>query len=171
MVYIDIQGNGDSFYHNSGAQINKHVTQAIGQTLSDGLHRDLPTMYQIEKYGHDSLPVKGKTKDGVLNILNKNTGQLEYRSFIEVAGICAFVSREIAEAVLERAKYYCPVNTGKLRNSGCIEDLGDGRCLVKFNCDYAYFVHEFTWLNHKLPTRAKFLTLAVQEVQAGLGGV
>lgn len=87
----------------------------------------------------------------------------------DIQGIKANVSELMAEEILKRAKYYCPVDTGKLVNSGRIERKGDGTCDIVFgneDCTYALFVHENMSARHATPTCAKFLTIAVQEVEA-----
>lgn len=80
-------------------------------------------------------------------------------------GIASEVSQELAEEVLERALYYCPVDTGRLKESGHIERINDNNCLVVFDCPYAWYVHEHTWKDHDYPTCAKFLSIAVEEVK------
>lgn len=93
----------------------------------------------------------------------------EYIQDNNIQGIKANVSELMAEEILKRAKYYCPVDTGKLVNSGRIERKGDGTCDIVFgneDCTYAWYVHENMSARHATPTRAKFLTRAVQEVEA-----
>ena len=80
-------------------------------------------------------------------------------------GIASEVSQELAEEVLERALYYCPVDTGRLKESGHIERINDNKYLVVFDCPYAWYVHEHTWKDHDYPTCAKFLSIAVEEVK------
>jgi len=84
-------------------------------------------------------------------------------------GIAANVAENIAGEVLEVAKFYCPVDTGNLRDSGRIE-WKDGICYVVFDAPYAWFVHEFTWREihrDKNPHAIhKWLDVAVRQVKA-----
>lgn len=84
----------------------------------------------------------------------------------EIHKLKAVVNKDIAEKVLERAKYYCPVDTGRLRDSGHIEYNSDGTCYIIFDAPYAFIVHESTWVNHEFPTSAKFLDRAVAEISS-----
>lgn len=98
-----------------------------------------------------------EVEDAILNIGSLDT--------IICDGIAAEVSQSLAEEVLERALYYCPVDTGTLYRSGHIERINDNTCLVVFSCEYAWYVHEHTWKEHEYPTCAKFLSIAVEEVK------
>lgn len=60
--------------------------------------------------------------------------------------------KEVATVIFEDARdNYCPVATGKLRNSGKIEDSGqsaaDYKVTISFNTDYALKQHEIPY-NH-----------------------
>jgi hypothetical protein len=73
------------------------------------------------------------------------------------------------EIILEKARYYCPVETGRLRtHSGVSLPEGDEliRVEITFDMAYAVFVHEDVSKNHASPTRAKFLELAVRETKS-----
>jgi len=74
-------------------------------------------------------------------------------------------------AVLERALYYCPMDTGDLRESGKVKALHGGRAFageyvveVKFGgtaAPYAVLVHENMSARHAPPTRSKYLWQAL----------
>ncbi|MBR1454425.1 MAG: hypothetical protein IJ593_07245 [Lachnospiraceae bacterium] len=80
----------------------------------------------------------------------------------------------IAELILELSKYYCPVVTGKLRDSGHIELIDEQYSIVydavssrpgkNFGEGYAVYVHEIFENMHRFPGRAKFLEDAAYEV-------
>lgn len=79
---------------------------------------------------------------------------------------------EVAEAVLERALIYVPVDTGALRASGRVNaDLSNLEIAVaevRFGSDvapYAAIVHERLDLRHKPPTQAKYLERAAYELE------
>lgn len=76
------------------------------------------------------------------------------------------VNINIAEQVLERAKYYCPVKTGRLRDSGHIITNTDGSCTIVFDAPYAFEVHEASWMHHEFPTSSHFLDRAILEISA-----
>lgn len=72
----------------------------------------------------------------------------------------------------EKAKDYTPVDTGRLKASGYLEKdttTKIPRVVIGFgyrgNPDYASFVHERVDIPHKAPTRAKFLSSALEEDQ------
>ena len=62
------------------------------------------------------------------------------------------------EIVLEEAQKNCPVDTGKLRDSGKITDSGTDYKIV-FDTDYAIYVHEDLTKHHD-NGEAKFLEKA-----------
>lgn len=109
---------------------------------------------------------------------NNDNVQIRYNNRY-ISGIELIVDRSLAYDVLERAKMYCPVDSGALRESGRIEVKNNityvifGDTVVNVNgklvfVDYAYYVHEATWKNirrDKNPyARAKFLEIAYDEI-------
>lgn len=100
---------------------------------------------------------------GVVNLTKLNMEQLR-RTYPRTAleGL-----RRGAKIILDKALYYCPEDTGFLRQSGDTEvnDLGDdgGEVVVFFSAYYAVFVHENTRVRHDPPTQAKFLERAVRD--------
>ena len=154
MFYVDVRDiDGYVFYYNVNKEVNKHVQEVLGQELLD----KLPTAEKDPslKYGDYAR----------MGYLNQHTGEMDILEHFGMEGITAVVARNLAEQIVERAKYYCPVQSGLLRNSFRIEDLGNGKCRIYNDCPYAWYVHEFTWRHHDPPTCAKFLTLAIQEVE------
>lgn len=68
--------------------------------------------------------------------------------------------------ILEQAKFYCPVDTGALKESGKVVIYGSGtatRGSVEFGTKYAIWVHEKVEARHTPPTCAKFLERAARE--------
>ena len=76
--------------------------------------------------------------------------------------------RQGAEIILEKARYYCPIETGRLRTHSGVS-LPEGEDIViaeiTFDMAYAVFVHEDMSKNHASPTRSKFLEVAVRETK------
>lgn len=85
-----------------------------------------------------------------------------------------------ARAILDRALYYCPVQTGRLRGTGRLGDpevsgggaLGYATVSVPItfggpDAPYAVQVHENTDMPHRPPTRSKFLEAATMEEASG----
>lgn len=77
---------------------------------------------------------------------------------------------EALKPAFEKSQIYVPVRYGTLKESGRIEvsEIGGGRIqghILYGNASsrYAAIVHERTDLHHKVPTRAKFLQLAMEE--------
>lgn len=173
--FVDVESPDYIFYYNMGAEINKNIVDTIGRLDAYSLYRSDEAYKRIKDRGWNFLPKHDSAHLGRMVSYDKNTksmvnvGAVGDDSFM--AGICAYVSSEIAEAVLQRAIYYCPKDTGLLASSGYIEQLDNGQCLVKFDCPYAWFVHEFSWKKHKIPTTHHFLTIAKQEVETWLQGL
>jgi len=72
---------------------------------------------------------------------------------------------EAAEILLEESNKLCPVDTGRLKESGTIVIQGKGlntRAWVVYDTPYAIFVHENLEVFHEPPTQAKFLEEAVR---------
>ena len=69
----------------------------------------------------------------------------------------------IGERIFLRAVQYTPIDTGNLRNSIYRKNVGDG-IIIGYSAEYATYVHEISFYNHKYPTRCKFLEDAAFEV-------
>lgn len=74
------------------------------------------------------------------------------------------------EPTFKKSQDYCPVKTSALKKSGYIEKTsfrGKPRVEVGYarggKPNYAIYVHEMTGYNHRSPTRAKFLQVALEE--------
>jgi len=85
------------------------------------------------------------------------------------------ILEEALEPTLELAKYYCPVDTGALVESGYLDKIsgkGYSRVIIGFGKGgeppYAALVHELVTHHHKPPTRSKFLLAALTEDQADI---
>jgi hypothetical protein len=140
---------------------NKNYIEGINRALYSVLSNDVINLLK-ESFGN----VEG-AKSAVYD-----AGGQGY-SFIDSAtteglGIAADVNRNIAEEILAVAKDWCPVDTGRLRDSGRVEEV-NGVCYVVFDAPYAWYVHEFTWRNisrEKNPyAQSKWLEKAVQYVK------
>lgn len=75
--------------------------------------------------------------------------------------------KEIAEDILKEAKQNCPVDTGKLKNSGFVKKV-DGGYTVGFSEDYALIVHEQPQ-SYRENGERHFLSNAVEKI-AGKDG-
>ena len=78
-------------------------------------------------------------------------------------------SYEVAHQILNVAKSLCPVDTGRLRDSGKVIKVGN-KYAVLFDCEYAYIVHENMVAKHPNGGTAKFLDIAVQRVLGSFKG-
>lgn len=165
--YVDISTTDYfNFYYNMVAEVNQNVIKVVGDALN--LRPITPAAQRyIKGIQANGLraPGKGPAMFGVMGNKNFATGELEFISALEMQGITMAVNEQLAEEILAVAKYYCPVDTGKLRDSGHIEKMPDGSCRIFFDCPYAWYVHEFSWKNHAYPTRDHFLTQAVYVVE------
>lgn len=95
----------------------------------------------------------------------------QYSRFLDaMRGLTVQAVREALELPFELSQEYCPVDTGALISSGQLKVRREGRGRVRGTINYggpqapyAAIVHERTDLNHKHPTRAKFLQSAMEE--------
>jgi hypothetical protein len=71
--------------------------------------------------------------------------------------------KEIANDILIRSLYYCPIDTGALKKSSYIESVSDG-FKVGYTKEYAHYVHELLNNAHYAPTRAKYLEDAATDI-------
>lgn len=69
----------------------------------------------------------------------------------------------IGALIMRKAIEYTPVKTGELRKSIYIKNVGSG-IAIGYSKDYAIYVHEIGFYNHKSPTQYKFLEEAAFEV-------
>ena len=122
-------------------QVNE-IIQQVNKEIADYINSVVE-----DKFGVDGELTQEQLKNNELNSIKAN------------------VNNKIAGEVLERAKYYCPVDTGRLKESGHLEPQPDGSVDVVFDCEYAWYVHEDMNKIHAFPTCAKFLTIAVEEIK------
>lgn len=174
LFYVDVtNANFYNFYYNMVAEVNKEVITALQSQLPDRLMTQKAMNYRNNVLAGGLAAHHGPGEFGVMANRNISTGELEFISADQMAGICATVSRNMAEEIVERAKYYCPIDTSHdglhLRDCFRIEDNGDGKCTIYNDMPYAWYVEEFTWKKHDYPTQAKFLTTAVYEIQQKYG--
>lgn len=73
-------------------------------------------------------------------------------------------SYDVAKDILRVAKSLCPVDTGRLVNSGKLVKVGSGEYVIVFDCPYAWYVHENLSANHPNGGTAKFLDKAIISV-------
>jgi hypothetical protein len=80
------------------------------------------------------------------------------------------VLRNALTPVFEKSQKYVPKDTRALMTSGMIEIKENPlRAEISYgnhpsvNAWYAGIVHEYTWVNHKPPTRSKYLQAAMEE--------
>lgn len=161
-LYVNVGSNTeDTFYYNMQAMVNENVRQAIGEDL----YNRLPMNYKLP--GNKPIAPtnrRGPGYSGRILLPSSDKSSMEIGVASQMDGILVEVSMHLASLVLERARYYCPVDSGTLRDSGRIVNLGNGVAQVIFDCPYAWYVHELTYKKHAFPTCAKFLTRAVNEI-------
>lgn len=152
---VDVRSTDDyTFYYNMLRSVNQHVINIV----------DSKVLANRPMTRDNSI-----TGTQIMGSYNLQSHDVEYALALQMAGITAGINRELAEQVLERALYYCPVDTGYLKSTGHIEENENGSCSVVFDCPYAWYVHEFTWREHDFPTRSHFLIQAVYEIEKEQG--
>lgn len=152
---VDVRSTDDyTFYYNMLKRVNQHVINIVDSKVLENRPRARDNYIE---------------ETGIMGSYNLQSHDVEYALASQMAGITAGINRELAEQVLERALYYCSVDTGYLRSTGHIEENENGSCSVVFDCPYAWYVHEFTWREHDFPTRSHFLIQAVYEIEKEQG--
>lgn len=157
MFYVDITDqNFKVFYYNMNAKINEQLQKELHVNLYEKVPHLNPK--SKERYGDKYL--------GKMVAYDRAKMQaIDIENAYRMSGIIASgFSQMLAEEIAERARLYCPVDTGLLRDSIGVVEGNDGSYTVLVDCPYAWFVNEFTWKRHKYPTRAKFLDTAIWEV-------
>lgn len=164
MLYIDISNPFNKIlYYNIEAEINEHLIKELGVDYSK-----LPHLQN--KFPTINLPKQGSSINGRIvewDVTKQERVDIDYA--LNMAGILANVQSRIAQDVIDLAKYYCPVDTGYLRNSIGIGNVSGNMTEIIVDCPYAWYVEEFTWRQHDPPTCAKFLERAVFEVSRKYG--
>ena len=102
----------------------------------------------------------------ILNKYNENTEENNNDNNEEYNMLSSLIDM-VGERIFLRAVQYTPVDTGNLRNSIYRKNVGDG-IIIGYSADYATYVHEISFYNHKYPTRCKFLEDAAFEVMKEL---
>lgn len=81
----------------------------------------------------------------------------------------ADILEQVLQPVLDKSQFYVPKKTGALASTAELttENTTTGaEARITYGSPdvfYAAIVHEFTWLNHQSPTRAKYLQTAMEE--------
>lgn len=123
----------------------------------------------------------GKTRSGSQASFKKSTMQSARRDMADIIRkyedlIKSFESMtptflfNAMKPVYNRSQVYVPRKTGKLADSADMRFMlsDEGKPMVALtyggpDVPYAPIVHEFVWLNHEPPTRAKYLQSALEE--------
>lgn len=162
-IYIDIMNKGRSLhYYNYELGLKEPVYQALKDEINNLYWPSGPARGA-------GLRAKGPNGTGVVvaQDLDEIGGEISLFDADNIRGIMVdALSREKAELVLQWAKYLCPVDKGYLQSTGHIEQNGDGSYKVVFDCSYAWYVHEFSWRQHKFPGTDHFLEKAVNIVNS-----
>ena len=102
-----------------------------------------------DDYESFSLPDENVTEEDIANSIDRM--QRPNMNTLEV----------IAVTILNKALYYCPIDTGYLRSSARLIRTSSGFA-IRFYASYAFYVHEWDY-SHTSPTQKKFLEDAAVE--------
>ena len=135
----------------------------------DGLYRDIEELYNnTVDFANNALEIiYNNETDKIIKLQSK------YEKLIQYLENHSFGSTEyynyIAGKILEEAMRLCPVDTGRLRDSGFARvDFINKAISIGFRQNYAVFVHENIAAEHKNGGIAKFLDRAyVQYIKPG----
>ena len=174
--YVQVDQEGIyNFYFNMLRKVNENVVDILEKKHKFGdlvLHNYNYRVSMGAQVNHTLLSGNGPGELGVIAGLNNITGEFEFSWAKNMLGIAAAVNKQLASEVVGLAKFYCPRSDDNNKPAGYVhladsiyaKELDDGTCMIIADKPYAYYVHEFTWREHKFPTRAKFLTQAIFEV-------
>lgn len=174
--YVQVDQDGIyNFYYNMLAKINENVINVLEKKHKFGdlvLNNYAYQKRLMQLKNGQTLSSRGSSEFGVIAGLNDITKEFEFGWAKAMIGITAVVNKELVNEVVGLAKMYCPRSDDEGKPAGYVhlvdtihaEELEDGTYIVKADKPYAYYVHEFTWREHKFPTRAKFLTQAIYEI-------
>lgn len=98
-------------------------------------------------------------KNTSLDYLKENRGLIDFEPLLKNKSSY----KDIANDILIRSLYYCPIDTGALKKSSYIENSENG-IKIGYDISYATYVHEILNNNHIAPTRSKFLEDAVIDI-------
>jgi hypothetical protein len=94
----------------------------------------------------------------------------QYEKFVRhLQGVTPDIVRNALEPVFDKSQVYVPVDKGYLKESGQLNVETEGGQVIgtitygDARAWYAALVHEYVWLNHEPPTRAKYLQSAMEE--------
>lgn len=106
-----------------------------------------------------------KARQSMAGVISNYAKLVQY-----VRKIAPEVLEEALQPTFEKSQRYVPVDTGALKATGRILTTRKGRSFrteISYGGDgllhYASIVHELTHLQHKAPTRAKYLESALNE--------
>ena len=158
-IYVNIKADEKYYYTNVGYR-EKHNKN--GEYIG-GIKKELYSVIDNKVLEYISENIKNVAEHAY------TPGNLESQLTSEIGIGLQVANWALAEKILERAKHYCPVDTGNLRDSGrVVQSDSDNSCLVVFDASYAWFVHEFTWRNIISTGNPygihKFLEVAYQEI-------
>lgn len=159
-IYVDIMDKSRQvYYYNYDLGLKQPVYEALKDEFDDLIWPSGPRSVA-------GLRAKGPNRSGVIVTKGHEElgGDVDLFNADNLRGIQAQISEEKATMILQVARYLCPVKTGRLRDSGHIVKNPDGSCLVRFDCGYAWYVHEFSWMTHQFPGTDHFLEKAVNFV-------
>lgn len=158
-ILVDIKAQEKIIYTNVKYQLEHNV----GGHYIGGVREELYDIIsnKIIEYIRDNI------KDAEVSAIIKND-DFQYVTEDSIGIAVSVINKNIADKILERAKHYCPVDTGKLRNSGYVTKGPDNSYIVIFDAPYAWYVHEFIWRNIISINNPygihKFLEVAYQEI-------
>jgi hypothetical protein len=94
-----------------------------------------------------------------LEYLKENRGLIDYEPALRYKGSY----KAIINDILIRSLYYCPIDTGALKKSVKSYAYGD-MYFIRYDKEYAHYVHELLNNAHYAPTRAKYLEDAAMDI-------
>lgn len=114
-----------------------------------GLYDDEDEDSEVESYEYIPLEEEKPSSDEVSDSASK------------LQRLNMNILEQIAVTILKRSLYYCPIDTGNLRDSARLIRTSSGFA-IRYYADYAVYVHELDY-RHNNPTRKKFLEDAAYE--------
>ena len=169
----------------SGGTILSPIVVNEARQLANQLE-DITLLTEFDKYkkfdklGNFDLSDKGlretyKVSEDIIKDINTARNWIKsYKKFMSLQASGQLVENThtelimLGQSILARAIELCPMDTGLLRSSGALFDMGD-YIVIAFTAPYASYVHENLEIAHPhhggrdCGGRAKFLEIALQE--------
>jgi hypothetical protein len=136
----------------------------MGIRIEAGFAPRLPGRVRVGSHAYYRKAASKTAREGMAEVVKAYTALVR-----KLHGVTPEAVQNALMPVFEKSQEYVPKRTGTLAASGVLEvegETGNVEGSITYgdaDAWYASIVHEFVWLNHIPPTRAKYLQSAMEE--------